>query len=339
MRACDRFKAIVERKPFDRLPLLEWVGWWDVTLERWWEDGLPRALTDADDIRRHFGLDIFHQDWFPVSKPEYPHPTEHGKGSISCLEDYDKVRPLMYPPVDRVVDAGQWERWMREKEAGDVVLWFTIEGFFWLARGMLGIEDHFYAFYDHPELLHRINSELADYIVEITEYLCTIARPDFMTFAEDMSYNHGSMLSKELFDEYMAPYYRQVIPVLEKHGIVPVVDTDGDVTTAAPWFEGAGLRGILPLERQAGVDIEVLRANHPDMLFIGHYDKMIMHKGEAALHEEFERLLPNAARGRFIMSVDHQTPPAVSYRDYRLYTELFREYAEMAGQLSQQELS
>ena len=87
MRACDRFKAIVERKPFDRLPLLEWVGWWDVTLERWWEDGLPRALTDADDIRRHFGLDIFHQDWFA----EYC-PIESGSyGSIGTFPHVFKV--------------------------------------------------------------------------------------------------------------------------------------------------------------------------------------------------------------------------------------------------------
>jgi len=34
--------------------------------------------------------------------------------------------------------------------------------------------------------------------------------------------------------------------------------------------------------------------------------------------------------GRFIPSVDHQTPPAVSIPDYRLYLRLLREYAEQA---------
>jgi hypothetical protein len=56
-----------------------------------------------------------------------------------------------------------------------------------------------------------------------------------------------------------------------------------------------------------------------------------MTRGEAALRAEFERLLPVARRGGFIIGCDHQTPPGVSYDQYRLYLRLFREYAEKAG--------
>ena len=31
-----------------------------------------------------------------------------------------------------------------------------------------------------------------------------------MTIAEDMSYNHGPMISERTFDEFVAPYYRQL---------------------------------------------------------------------------------------------------------------------------------
>lgn len=70
------------------------------------------------------------------------------------------------------------------------------------------------------------------------------------------------------------------------------------------------------------------------MKFIGHFDKMTMNRGEAAMRGEFERLLPTAAKGGFIISVDHQTPPGVSLQDYQLYLKLFREYAQVAGRLS-----
>jgi uroporphyrinogen-III decarboxylase len=156
-----------------------------------------------------------------------------------------------------------------------------------------------------------------------------------MTFGEDMSYNHGPMLSKELFEEFMRPYYDRIIPALDKHGIIPIIDSDGDVSVPAYWFEEAGLQGILPLERQAGVDMAQLREEHPKMKFIGHFDKMTMDKGEAAMRAEFERLLPTAAKGGFLISCDHQTPPGVSYEDYKIYIELFKEYAEKAGQMSQ----
>jgi len=165
----------------------------------------------------------------------------------------------------------------------------------------------------------------------VIDELCEICTPDFMTFAEDMSYNHGPMLSEALFDEFMLPYYRRVVPRLKERGILAVVDSDGDITEAAPWFERAGIDGILPLERQAGVDVAAVRASHPRMRFIGCFDKMTMTRGEAAMRAEFERLLPVAAAGGLVVSVDHQTPPGVSYEQYQLYLRLFREYARKAA--------
>jgi hypothetical protein len=45
---------------------------------------------------------------------------------------------------------------------------------------------------------------------------------------------------------------------------------------------------------------------------IGHFNKLVMSQGEAAMRAEFERLAPLMRRGGFIPSVDHQTPPEVS---------------------------
>jgi uroporphyrinogen-III decarboxylase len=140
-----------------------------------------------------------------------------------------------------------------------------------------------------------------------------------------MSYNNGPMLSKELFDEFIKPYYDKVIPALKKHNIIPIIDSDGDISMPSQWFSDVGVKGILPLERQAGVDLAKLRKEHPGMIFIGHFDKMTMSRGEAAIRTEFERLLPIAAKGGFLISCDHQTPPGVSYTDYQLYLSLFRE--------------
>ena len=55
------------------------------------------------------------------------------------------------------------------------------------------------------------------------------------------------------------------------------------------------------------------------------------------MRAEFERLLPTAARGGFLISCDHQTPPGVSYDNYRTYLDLFREYAEKAGEMSRED--
>ncbi len=70
----------------------------------------------------------------------------------------------------------------------------------------------------------------------------------------------------------------------------------------------------------------MLRAAYPTLRMVGHYNKLVMRLGEAAMRAEFERLLPLMQAGGFIPSVDHQTPPAVSMEDYRLYLCLLDEY-------------
>ena len=97
-----------------------------------------------------------------------------------------------------------------------------------------------------------------------------------------------------------------------------------------PWLEGVGLEGLLPLERMAGVDVGVIRQRHPRFGMIGAFDKMVMSEGEAAIRGEFERLLPTMRSGGYIPSVDHQTPPGVSFEQYHCYLALLREYCTRA---------
>jgi uroporphyrinogen-III decarboxylase len=147
-----------------------------------------------------------------------------------------------------------------------------------------------------------------------------------MTIAEDMSYNNGPMISKGLMDEFMSPYYAKLLEKAKQMDMLTIVDTDGDVTMLVPWLLENGIEGVLPLERQAGVDGMALREMFPKLRMVGHYDKMVMPHGEAAMRAEFERLLPLMGTGGFIPSVDHQTPPGVSLENYRTYLRLLHEY-------------
>ena len=332
MTVRDRFNAVMNFQPFDRLPIMEWASWWDKTIERWHGEGLPAATSDPISLADHFGLDLHLQDWVGVRGPGCPHAIWHGAPLITNEAEYLALRPHLFPRP--AIDERRWNQWADRQAAGGAILWFTLEGYFWFPRTLLGIEGHLYAFYDQPDLMHHINADLAEWSIEVIEQITRICTPDFMTFGEDMSYNHGPMLSAELFEQFIAPYYRRVTPHLHRCGVLPIVDSDGDITTAAPWFESVGLKGVLPLERQAGVDIAALRRTHPDMRFIGHFDKMTMTRGEAVMRREFERLVPTAGQGGFIISCDHQTPPGVSYNEYLLYLKLFAEYAEQAGRIS-----
>jgi hypothetical protein len=318
----ERFNRVLNFEPVDRLPVLEWAGWWDKTIDRWRLEGLPAELTDGGDIREYFGQDCHRQYW--IAPP--------GRKIVTTPDEYRALKPVLYPehPFDRELV----KSWAPRQKSGEMVVWISLEGPFWFPRTLLGIENHLLAFYDQPDLMKEMNEDVLAFNRRVYDEFCDICVPDFMSFAEDMSYNHGPMLSKALFDEFMAPFYRKITPIMRQRGTVIFVDTDGDITEPASWFLEVGCEGLLPLERMAGVDVSELRRRHPRIRLLGAFDKTVMHLGEARMRQEFERLLPVMRQGGFIPSVDHQTPPGVSLEDYRLFIRLLKEYCQLAAEIS-----
>ena len=333
MKNVERFKRVMDFQSVDRLPEIEWAVWWDMTIDRWHKEGLSKEITLPGKLRDFFGQDSQEQIIIKTLTDRCPEPEFFGAGIVKTKEDYDRIKPDLYSKEDFIWPSVELvEQWSKQQKAGDTVVWVSLQGYFWWPRDLLGIERHLFAFYDQPELMHEINQDVTDFNIWAIEQLCEIIQPTFMTFFEDLSYNHGPMLSKKSFDEFLAPYYRQIIPVLEKHNIIPIIDSDGDITRLVPWFQGVGIRGILPLERMAGVDVNQLRDMYPDFILIGGYDKTVMKNGEEAMRAEFERLLPAMRKGGFIPSVDHQTPPDVSMDNYYIFLKLLDEYCKKAAE-------
>lgn len=329
MNHVERFRAVMNFQPVDRLPRWEWAMWWDKTIERWHGEGLPAGLhfSQVYDIARYFGLDPYQQFWFSTTDATIEATQHHVEGVVSNMDDYLRIRPNLFP--DHGASIRGMAPWADLQLRGEAVVWATIEGFFWFPRTLMGFEKMMYAYEDEPELLHTINEDLLAFNFRLLEGMLDVCVPTFMTIAEDMSYNFGPMISKRTFDEFVAPYYRRLVPRLQEHNIPLIMDTDGDVTMMIPWLKELDITGVLPLERQAGVDGMKLREAFPDFMFIGHFDKMTMNQGEAAMRAEFERLVPLMKSGGFIPSVDHQTPPGVSMEQYRCYLRLLEEYTRV----------
>ncbi|NQU22598.1 MAG: hypothetical protein HQ567_15085 [Candidatus Nealsonbacteria bacterium] len=329
MNHVERFRAVMNFQPVDRLPRWEWAMWWDETITQWKRQGLPAELETVFDIAEYFGLDPYQQFWFSTTGPTIEAVQHHIEGIVSNVDDYLKVRPDLFPDHTKAIES--MRPWAKRQADGEAVVWVTIEGFFWFPRTLMGFTKISLAFYDQPELIHQINQDLTDYNLQLLEQIEKTCVPTFVTIAEDMSYNHGPMISEKHFDEFIAPYYRQIVPRLQEWNAPAIVDTDGDVTQMIPWLQREGINGALPLERQAGVDGMAIREEFPEFRMVGHFNKMVMHQGEQAIRDEFERMMPLMKSGGFIPSVDHQTPPNVTIEQYRLYRRLLDEYTIVVG--------
>lgn len=331
LNASERFHRYLAGEAVDRAPVIEWAPWWGLTVERWLKDGLPPEKAGQAELQEYFGLDKCLQTGVTCKTADTPVPPGNGLGIMEDEKDYAEiVRPTLFPAPETLISEAHFEMLERTRRQGDTIHFFTVEGFFWYPRTLFGIENHLYSFYDYPELYHLICEEYSDWLISVFRHIFSKFRFDFMSFAEDMSYNNGPMISKELFDEFLAPFYRKVIPVIHEYGIPVFIDSDGDITMAVDWYAGVGADGMFPLERQAGVDVSVYIDKQPELAFIGHFDKMCMKFGKEAMRKEFERILPSMIKGKVIPSVDHQTPPDVPLEYYKDYVELLKEYTGYA---------
>jgi len=328
MNPRERFRRTLAFEPCpDHLPLVEWAAWWDLTIARWKTEGMPPTL-DWDESLAFFDLEPL----VLIAAPGGP-VGELPAGVARTVADeasYDVLRPHLFSDAAIAGAVEQAKRQQARHARGEIAIRIWLDGYFWFPRTLFGIEEHLLAFYDQPALMHRMNSDLADFNIRAIDAICAVLQPEMVGFAEDMSYNHGPMLSRACFDEFLLPYYRRTVPAIRRHDVKVLVDTDGDVTTMIPWLLDAGIEGVYPLERQAGVDVVRLRREFPRLLMMGGFDKLTMSRGEAAMRAEFERLLPVMRSGGYVPSVDHQTPPEVSLENYRTYMRLFREYTARA---------
>ena len=217
-------------------------------------------------------------------------------------------------------------------DRGDYPIRLNIEGFFWTIRELMGDEEHLYAFYDYPEMLH----DMAEYMCRVYETklmtLINLLQPDIVYIMEDLSGKNGPMISGDCFDEFVGAYYKRLIPLFKKAGVGNVfVDTDGDFKRIIPNFIAAGVDGFLPMDVNAGMDIVAVRAEYPQLKFIGGYNKLCIADGKEAIDAEFERILPVVRQGGYIVGADHQVAPSASLENYRYYIKRLGEVMSQAG--------
>ena len=324
MTSRERYKSILEFRKPDRLPFTEWAPWWDKTLDRWAEEGLARDMPHYERFA-YFGLepmDALH------AAPWLPPAPYHGAAVITSEAQYDEMRGEIFSDEHIRKSCERALELKARHEADETSTRFTVNGFFWFPRRCFGIEPHLFAFYDHAELMKRMCADLLAFNMRGISAVTDIVAPDIFHISEDMSYNNGPMLSEEMFREFIRPYYKVLIPHCKKCGLKVFIDTDGDVAPMIPWLVESGADGILPLERQAGVDIVQIRRDYPGLLLFGGFDKMVMNRGEAAIHAEFERILPVIRSGGYIPGVDHQTPPGVSLEQFKCFVRVLKEYTQ-----------
>lgn len=364
----ERFMRAISFQSVDRIPCMDF-GYWRTTIDNWHKQGLPAEVDSTEEVEQYFGCDrgfetnlvnywgdngpigvkwrVF-PEWTKYVIEEDERTVTYG-GEVGVIKESKVSESIPYQskyPVetqedyDRLV-AGRLDAWdpgritpefqemlSRGKEQGQAIgMW--IDGFFAWPRELMGPENVLYAYYDDPDLIHRINREHVQFVKDMTDMIWGHTRLEYVCFFEDMAYNHGAFISDETFDEFLMPYYHELVGYLRKKGVKKVlVDSDGNSVKLTDKLVEAGADGHYPLEINSGSYPELIRARHPNLALIGGVNKLALSVDRAAIDKELQKLPPLLEKGGFIPALDHRVQPDVPMANYQYYLDRKREIME-----------
>jgi hypothetical protein len=196
-------------------------------------------------------------------------------------------------------------------------------GFYWIARELLGFEALSYAWYDQPDLMHNILEFWAEFLIEAARPVLQQTTVEYICLNEDLAMKTGPLLSPQTFRTFIYPRLCKVIDFFKSHGVRYIcVDTDGNPEALIPMMLDAGVDALWPLERAANQDPIRLRKVYGRSLRLwGGVDKRVLAQGRAAIDQHLQSLQPLIEEGGFIPTVDHTTPPDVSWDNFQYYLE------------------
>lgn len=294
MTHLERFLAVMEYQPVDRLPNWE-LGAWPQTRDRWETEGLDMSLYHWDWFTgdEAFGMDprefirfngslippfdeetleedertIVFRDSLGRTRKALKEGTSRG-GRMSMdtyidfkvhnLEDWQALKPRLQMTQERYEP--YWpvlrvEGWRRRTFPLIFAQNVGTMGFYWWARELLGTENLSYAFFDQPDLVHDIMEQHADFLIEGARPVLEQTSVEYVCLNEDLAGKGGPLISPRCYKTFIYPRLKRVIDFYKSHGVRYVaIDSDGDPLAVVPMMMDAGVDVLWPLERASDQD-------------------------------------------------------------------------------------
>lgn len=328
-------------------------GVWDETPDRWRRDGMPEDYDFGYDyVSGGTGVVIgYYPPWetgvvedegdTQLIRDEYGIIKRVFKGAssipqfvsfpVGSREDWEEAKRRLDPenPGRYPDDIG--ERAAQVRREGKLLSFggTHLGGFFSFIRELCG-EDGYYLFFDEPELVREMLSFQVHRFTTMMRRIAEHAPIDTITFWEDMCYKNGSLISPDMFREFILEPYRQTIAVAKECGVQVVdVDSDGKIDELIPLWLEAGVTMLHPMEVAAGSDVVALKRQYGDDLAMhGGIDKRALAESRDAIDREIERVRPAYEMGGYFPRVDHAVPVNVPFE---LFVYYLKRRAELVG--------
>jgi uroporphyrinogen decarboxylase len=360
----ERFYAIMDFVKFDRVMDCEF-GYWNDTLRRWHNEGLPKQVDSIPKADLFFGFDRWQKN-LPIPNNILPFFEEEivergerhtigydgrrvkrkvftdGTDSIPHYldfpikdrESYLPFKERFLPQLHQRIPAAIAEIARQSAQRNYCLLLYAGSTAGWI-RDLMGFEGFSLGICLQPELIDEILADLSQLYESIaTALVHNGIEVDVVAWWEDVAFKTGPIVPPDWFSEKCGPVYQRTLSRYAQSGTrFSYVDCDGDNRLLVPTWLDNGVNIIFPLEVNAGIHPQTLRTLYPAIRMMGGFDKVVLLEGTDAIRKELLRLKPLVEEGGFIPHVDHRVQADVSYRDYLYYLEAKRDIFEIPNKI------
>jgi len=191
-----------------------------------------------------------------------------------------------------------------------------------------------------PPLARALADKMADHLIGVArEEIRRWALHDTGVWIyDDMAYNSGPMFSPESFEKVFLPAYRRMVMEYKSAGAKYVVlHSDGNILPILDMLVDAGIDGLNPLEKRAGMDAAAIRKRHPRLVLTGgmcNTDTLVNGPPER-IEKEARDLIDLGREGGFVIGT-HSVSPEIPLEHFETYHRICLTYGDFGnrGQLN-----
>ena len=180
-----------------------------------------------------------------------------------------------------------------------------------------------------PSSVRRITEKVEGFQTELGKIAIDMG-VDIVWIPDDLGMTDGPFLSPQAFRKYIFPSMKREVEAFKKRGVKVLLHSDGQIMALMDDIVEMGFDGIHPIERKAGMSLELMKAKYGDRLtLIGNVDAtdLLPHGTAQQIRRQvLECLQAGAPGGGYILASDHSIHEGVKSANTKIMFEMARKY-------------
>jgi hypothetical protein len=131
---------------------------------------------------------------------------------------------------------------------------------------LMGFEKALVSLFKNPEDCKDFFDAVADYKIQLAEYVARYMKPDVFMYTDDIAKNDGLFMSPDTYRSLLKPAQTRIIRAIKEFGMIPEQHTCGKCEAVLDDYDEIGIESFFPA--QPSNDLVALKRKYGDRIVI-----------------------------------------------------------------------